>query len=188
MQGAGCRVQGAGCRVQGAGCRVQGAGCRACPAPSRERRGETHVRAHISLEWTWLCKVTPVILHGIASPDASCTLRSPAPPLTPCTLHPHSPYTLHPGPFTLHPAQYILHPAPYTLHPAPCTLHPATFTLHPTPYTLHPTPYTLHPTPKTLSTFPWFCPQTMWAGQFVVLGLFSALRLTDVYRTPSMSN
>ena len=26
----------------------------------------THVRAYIS-PWTWLCKVTPVILHGVVS-------------------------------------------------------------------------------------------------------------------------
>ena len=59
-------MQGAGFRVQGSGFRVQGSGCARCG-------WQFAVCASCFEVWgsgdTTPCKVTPVILHGVASPD-----------------------------------------------------------------------------------------------------------------------
>ncbi|KAJ1477998.1 hypothetical protein T484DRAFT_1962070 [Baffinella frigidus] len=117
----------------------------------------------------------------------------------------------------MHPdACAVVPPQTRSLHPAPCILHPEPFNLksrtaaprrrgapHQTLDTPNLIPLTQFPAPQTLPKVleqtrfeflvhgQWCATlalsRSIWAHQFGASGLFSAPKLTDLYRGPSMS-
>ena len=82
------------------------------------------------------CKVTPVILHGVVSPE------TPNPETEAQVVRELLPLVGLPAPLD---EQVILNPTSQTLHPTPYTLNPKPYTLNPKPYTLNPKPDILNP-------------------------------------------
>ena len=123
-----------------------------------------------------VCKVTPVILHGIVSQDPPSLKQAPPEDAgenaieslaeqlaglsveekARCCLSAHSPQstTLSPQLSTLKLQSATLNPQPSTLNPQPSTLNPQPSTLNPQPSKINSQKSTLNPLPSTLNPKP----------------------------------